>query len=155
MKQFLKQLMKQRGLGALKLDEMTIFNVVGKYGHYQVKVGPENKKNHTRPIEISGEIHHLFVAKDSITPLPTHEEINRNMQGTVIMKNIEVHLFDRSGKGNGVQIINSEVDGAHPHDQINLGGKTGLNLIHKYSESGKLANETYQIVQSDILSSAK
>jgi hypothetical protein len=84
-------------------------------------------------------------------PLPTHEDIVNNMRGTIIMNEVVVHLFDSDGKGTKVLIKKPQIDGAHPRVNINLAGKEGEQRLQKLDASGKLAEETYEIVQKDIL----
>ncbi len=151
---FLNMLMRQsRSLHKLKPKEVMIFNVSGNFGNYQIMIGPENVANHTRPIEINGSIHHLFVTKNRIEPLPTREEVTNNLRGTIIMNDITVHLFDKNGDGKEVLIERNEMDGAHAREQINLAGDEGDQIMHESETTGRLANETYQIVQEDILRS--
>lgn len=156
MKQFMEAMILQnKVLRKLNPREVTIFNVKGNFGHYQVKLWPMDPKEHSRPIEINGEIHHLFVTKDKVGPLPKHDEVLRNMRGTVIMKDISIHLFDEKGDGHAVKIERIESDGAHAKKRINLAGDEGEKIIHEMEATGRLANETYHIVQEDILKSMK
>jgi len=153
---FLGELLrKKKELASLKKREVSVFNVRGNYGDYQVKLGPLDEKRHTRPIEINGEVHHLFLTHNKILPLPTHEDIKNNMRGTVIMSEVTVHLFDNEGKGRAVAIKKPKIDGAHPRNEINLAGKEGDDALHRMEANGKLAEETYRIVQEDILKSLK
>lgn len=144
-----------RSLHRLKPKEMTIFNVMGNFGNYQITIGAEEGKNHTRPIEINGKIHHLFVTRDHIEPIPTATEVKNNLKGTIIMNDVTVHLFDKNGEGKKVVIERSERDGAHAREQINLAGDEGNKIMHESEATGKLANETYHIVQEDILRSMR
>lgn len=147
-KTFLKGLM-QGGHLHLRQKEVAIFNVVGNYGNYQVKIGPMS--HHARSIEVNGRVHHLFASGNHVQPLPTHEEINRNLKGTVVMNDVAVQLFDRTGKGFHVTIKHPKTEGAHPRESINLGGVAGKKMMENLERSGRLADEAYQIIQEDIL----
>jgi hypothetical protein len=154
MGKFIESLMKRdKILKKLKRKEVMIFNVNGSYGVYQVKIGPEDTIDHSRSIEINGQIHHLFLSKKRIEPLPAKEDINNNMRGTVIMRDITVHLFDKNGEGHKVKIERSEIDGVHAKNQINLAGQDGEKMLNEIEATGKLADEAYQIIQKDILKS--
>lgn len=150
---FLTDLRKrERVLQHLKKKEVTIFNVSGRYGFYQVKIGPERQDRH-RPIEINGRIHHLFLNYRGVEPMPTKDEVDHNLRGTIIMKDVTIHLFDKDGDGHAVTIEHIETDGAHARQSINLAGENGEKIMHDLEITGKLANETYHIVQEDILKS--
>lgn len=144
----------EKRLKRLKPKEIVIFNVHGTYGDYQIKIGPEDKR-HRRSVEINGKVHHLFISKQHVEPLPTHDEIHNNMRGTIIMNEVTVHLFDEKGDGRAVKIQRPSIDGAHARENINLAGKTGEKALHEFEKSGRLANETYHIVQDDVLKSLK
>ncbi|MBI2341716.1 MAG: hypothetical protein HYU98_03155, partial [Deltaproteobacteria bacterium] len=116
-------------------------------------IGPEDSIDHTRSVEINGQIHHLFLSKKKVEPLPTKEDIDRNMRGTAIMRDITVHLFDKDGEGHKVKIERSETDGVHAKNQINLAGEDGEKMINELEATGELASEAYQIIQKDILKS--
>lgn len=151
---FLTLLMRKAHLTRkLKHKEVAIFNVSGNYGNYQIKIGAEDETSHMRPIEINGKIHHLFVNKEHVEPIPTKDEIDHNLRGTIIMNDVTVHLFDSKGDGRAVTIEHVDFDGAHPRESINLAGTDGEKLMHEIEATGKLANETYHIVQEDILKS--
>lgn len=152
---FSSLLMKnEKRLGHPKPREVVIFNVHGNYGDYQIKVGPEDRR-HRRSVEINGKIHHLFITKQHVAPLPTHDEVKKNMRGTIIMNEVTVHLFDEKGDGHAVKIEREDFDGAHARENINLAGKLGEETLYKFEKTGRLANETYHIVQDDILKSLK
>lgn len=142
--------------------EIHVFNINGNYGHYQLEIGPEytehqcksmHLKPHSRPLMINGEIHHLFMTKNALTPTPTHEEVNRNLRGTVIMKDLKIHIFDNDGMGESVKIEKMEENGVSPRELINLAGERGSEMMHDYKSTGKLAKETYKLIQQDILRS--
>lgn len=158
MRSFVEEIiMRNKALKKLKPNDVTIFNVKGNFGSYQIKICAVDEKFHSRPVEINGEIHHLFVTKDVIAPLPTHDEINHNMRGTVIMKDITIHLFDEKGDGIAVRLeqSNGNGNGAHARKLINLAGEKGVEFLNNMETTGRLANDTYHIVQEDILKSFK
>ena len=149
---FLNNLFRRdRVLKKLRPHEVAIFNVHGNFGDYQVKVFEKNPQLKTRSVEISGHIHHLFVNDKKVEAMPTKNEIKKNLKGTVIMRDITVHLFDKDGRGARVTIKNPKNDGAHAAEKINLAGSLGPKIIKGYERSEKLANKTYKIVQRDIL----
>jgi len=150
---FLVQLVKrERALTHLKKREMAIFNVCGRYGQYQIMVGPENSHHH-RPIEINGRVHHLFLNRKGLEALPTKEEVDHNLKGMIIMNEVTVHLFDKNGDGKKILVQHIERDVPHARENINLAGDEGPKMLRELEESGKLADEAYQIVQKDILRS--
>lgn len=152
---FIERLINQnQAIKRLKPHDVMIFNVNGNLGYYQIKIGPLETATNTRPIEINGQIHHLFLSKNHIEPLPTQEEVRNNLKGLVIMRDISIHLVDEDGAGFKVKIERHELDGAHAKNLINLGGKSGEEMLHELEESGRLAEETYHIVQEDILKAA-
>src|SRR3989338_388085 len=136
---------RQKGLASLKHKEVAIFNIDGTYGTYQIKVGPVDPMNHSRSIEIVGQIHHLFATKNNVHPLPTRQEIDNNLRGTVIMRDVTVPLFDEKGQGIAVQI--KQPNGIHPMKNINLAGEDGDKIITGLGTNEKMANEAYRIVQ--------
>lgn len=137
----------------LSRKQIAIFSVNGNYGSYQIKIGPADGRKHNRPIEINGRIHHLFVHGNHVMPLPTSDEVNSNLQKTVVMNDVRIRLVDKDGNGMAVRIKNPLVDGVHARKNINLAGKDGDKMMSHLEASGQLANETYQIVQEDILKS--
>lgn len=151
---FLRRLLKgHKDLGKIKSNELAIFNVCGNYGHYQIKIGPLDEKTKARSVEINGKVHHLFINNKHVEPLPSHDEIKNNMRGTIIMNEVSLHLYDKEGEGKKVIIERKDADGAHARQHINLAGEDGEKMLHECESTGQLANETYQIVQEDILKS--
>jgi hypothetical protein len=144
-------LLKKKHISQLRPDEVVIFNVQGSYGNYQVKVGALNKEDGSRSIEINGRIHHLFVSNECVRPIPSHEDVKHNMRGTIIMNDISVELFDGSGQGMNVVIEPQRPHKLHPSRHINLAGDSGKKYLNDFESSQKMADETYQIVQEDIL----
>ncbi len=148
---FLVQLLKKERISRLRPDEVVIFNVQGSYGNYQVKVGALNKEDNTRPIEINGNVHHLFISKEHVRPIPSHEDVKHNMRGTIIMNDINIELFDSSGHGMNVIIEPQKPHKLHPSRYINLAGDSGERYLNEFESSQKMADETYRIIQEDIL----
>jgi hypothetical protein len=152
---FIERLINQnQALKRLKPHNIMIFNVSGNLGYYQVKVGPLNADTNTRQIEINGQIYHLFISKNHIETIPTSEEVKNNLRGLVIMKDIMIHLIDEDGAGFKVKIERHNLDGVHPRNLINLGGDNGREMLQKLEESGRMAEETYHLIQEDILKSS-
>lgn len=140
--------------------EVHIFNIYANYGHYQVAIGPEytpeeakrlNVPLHTRPVEINGEIHHLFISKDGVSPLPSKKQVDSNLKNTIILKDLSIHIKDKKGDGSSIEINKLNFDGVHAKENINLAGRDGERLMHKMEDSGSLNKTTYKIVQDDIL----
>ncbi len=148
---FLVQLLKKEHISRLRPDEVVIFNVHGSYGNYQVKVGALNKENNSRPIEINGNVHHLFISKERVRTLPSHEDIKHNMKGTIVMSDISIELFDGSGHGMNVIIEPEKTHKLHPNKYINLAGDVGEKYLNAFESGQKMADETYRIIQEDIL----
>jgi hypothetical protein len=142
---------KVRSLKKLRPQDVHVFTIDANYGHYQIVIGP--KKGHNqRDVEITGEIHHLFVSPYSITANPTRHEIYENMKNTIIMRNLEIHLHDPKGDGKNLLMKDCK---AHPREYINLAGKNGLLLMKHIEGSRRLSHAAYKIIQEDILRSLK
>lgn len=158
---FIKLLLKYRAeLKRLRPRDICVFNVIANYGSYQIIVGPEysdaeckrlNVKPHSRSIVINGSMHHLFVNPRHVSALPDHEDVRSNLRGSVIMKDIVIHILDQDGRGSSVKITRIGQDGVHAKQNINLAGEKGIPMIENYMSSGRLAIETYKIIQRDIL----
>lgn len=142
---------KVRSLKGLKPHDVHVLTVNANYGHYQIVVGPR-RKNRERDLEIRGEIHHLFVSPHSIRPNPSRHQINDNLKGTVIVRDLEVRLHDPKGDGKNLMMKDCE---AHPREYINLAGKKGDMLMHDLESGNKLSMAAYRIIQEDILHSLK
>lgn len=152
---FLEKLMERVQL-AEKMDpnEIHVFNVHASYGHYQITIGPvakvlQQRRSH-RPVEINGAMHHLFVTKNHIAPHPTHQQIHNNLKGCVIMRDLTLHLKDPTGSGRKVDPVN-RTRAIEAREKINLAGEKGNEMLKKLTYTGKLAKDTYKIVQEDIL----
>lgn len=144
----------------MRPKEIRVFSVNANYGTYQVKVGPEHSpltcrqlgtRPHSRPIEIHGELHHLFIENgNNISAIPSHEAIDNNLKGTVIIKGLTVHLKDEHGNGIGVADGPDAAHTVEARERINLAGEPGEKAVIQLEQTGKLAKETYRIIQSDI-----
>lgn len=152
---FLEKLMERVQL-AEKMDpnEVHVFNVHASYGHYQITIGPVEKvlqqRGSHRPVEINGAMHHLFVTKNHIAPHPTHQQIHNNLKGCVIMRDLTLHLKDPTGSGKKIDPA-SRTRAIEAREKINLAGEKGNEMLKKLTYTGKLAKDTYKIVQEDIL----
>lgn len=158
---FLKVLMTyDPSLKKMRPKEIRVFNVNANYGTYQVKVGPEHSpltcrqlgtKPHSRPIEIHGELHHLFIENGNrVSAMPSHEAIDSNLKGTVIIKGLTVHLRDEQGNGSDISDTPYTLHAVEARERINLAGENGEKAVMNLEQSGKLAKETYRIIQTDI-----
>lgn len=137
-----------RSLKNIGPNDMHIFTINANYGHYQIIVRGRqaNKTN----LEINGEIHHLFVSPNGISPNPSRQEIHENLKNTVIMRDLSVHICDDNGNGKKVVIKKSDV---HPRECINLAGKDGEKMLKNAETHGRLEQAAYHIIQEDILHS--
>ncbi|HPW44967.1 MAG TPA: hypothetical protein PKU96_01185 [bacterium] len=151
---FFKQLAEVvKDLKDMKPGEVHVISVNANYGHYEIVIGPENSEDRQRPIEINGEIHHLFVSPEDVRPLPTKRQITSNLKNTVIVKHLTIHLKDPKGDGKNLTIVNHDESGLRAREFINLAGKDGEQLASDIERDSKYSLAAYQIVQKDILSS--
>lgn len=152
-------------LKKLKPRQVCIFNVFTKHGNYQVYIGPEcvgteckkmHVKPHSRKLEINGSMYHLFVNPKHISADPQQEDLRSNLRGSVIMRDIAIHIVDQDGSGAHIQIedvqSSSMIEEGH---KINLAGEKGDHMLERFRSSGKLMKETYKIIQEDILEAIK
>ena len=139
----------------MKPDEMHVITVHANYGNYEIVIGPENKSapegKHLRSIEINGEIHHLFISPESISPNPSKQQVHDKLKHTVIMQDLTVHLLDANGDGRHASGHDGSKHGVMPRGMINMAGQEGEELLHQVEESGQLNDITYRIIQNDIL----
>jgi hypothetical protein len=140
-------------LRKMKPGESHVFSINASYGHYQLVVGPGPKggRMEMRPIEINGEIHHLFVTPRSISALPSRAQVEENLKDTVIVRGLSIHLCDPKGDGRHLAPGNGAGNGIHAREYINLAGSSGEKLIDDVERSDDLSLEAYRIVQEDIL----
>lgn len=139
----------------MKPEDMHVLTVHANYGNYEIVIGPEmpedkGGKRH-RELEINGEVHHLFISEDAITPNPSNEQIHDKLKDTVIMQDLSVHLRDANGDGQHAIGNNGSKRGVMPRGMINMAGHRGEELVHEIEENGELDDMTYQIIQEDIL----
>lgn len=155
---FLEKLLERVHLDVnLPPNEVHVFNVHASFGHYQVIIGPASKmlnrnkgKLDDRALEINGAMHHLFVTKTKVTPHPSHHQIHNNLKGCIIMRDLSIHIKDSTGKGR--KVARDQRDHAvECREKINLAGNNGEKFLKRMELTGKLAKDTYKIVQEDIL----
>ncbi|MDO8527848.1 MAG: hypothetical protein Q7T03_09200 [Deltaproteobacteria bacterium] len=150
----------QRLLDRVKLsqeltpNEVHVFNVHAYYGHYQIIIGPAdkllNKNMSQRCVEINGAMHHLFITKNNIAPHPSQRQIHNNLKGCIIMRDLTLHMKDPTGSGRKVEGTSVQ-DILFAREKINLAGIEGDKFLKRMENTGKLAKETYKIIQEDIL----
>lgn len=153
---FLEMLMRRvRELKGMKPGDVHVISINARYGHYQIVIGPEKDegvprgKAHTRPIEINGEIHHLFISPHTVRAHPSRNEVMENLKHTVIMRDLSVHLVDPNGDGRHIDAP----DGINARQFINLAGEEGEKMIERMCHSERLSLAAYKIIQKDILQS--
>lgn len=143
----------------MKPDEMHVITVHANYGNYEIVIGPEQGNSpegkHLRPIEINGEIHHLFISPEAIAPNPSKQQVDEKLKHTVIMQDLSIHLRDARGDGRHASGRNGSGAGVLPRGMINMAGPEGEELLHEVDRSGKLNDVTYKIIQQDILQALK
>ena len=149
----LKQLVKD--LKHMKHDEIHVISINANFGHYQILIGAECRQGEVleRPIEINGEIHHLFLSEEEIRTQPSRKQLMENLKDTVIMRNLHIHFKDPKGDGRHLQLTGG--NGIHPSEYINLAGKRGQRLLNNASSNVRMSLEAYRIIQQDILKSLK
>ena len=123
----------------------------GQFGEYRVIIGPlpQNKK-FPIPVEIIGEIHHLCISPNSVMPNPSKKDIENHLKDCSILNDITVHFEDSIGNFDGV-LERRVVNQVHPKSEINFCGEEGKKRVHQMTTTGLLAQETYNIIQEDIL----
>ncbi len=147
-------------LRSLSSQDSTSFMVNAQYGQYQITIGPEysatqcRKRHiplHSRPIKIEGEIDHLFLEPNQVTPLPSREQVNNQLRTSVVINGVRVHIFDVTGDGTPFRPDPGTQAKVEIRQTINLAGAEGEDRLVNYQRSGVLARETYRIIQEDIL----
>lgn len=142
---------KVKSLKKMKHGDVHVFTINANYGRYKIIVGPMKQNNHC-PVEIEGQVHHLFVSPKDIRPNPSQKQIRENLKHTVIIQDLSVHINDHSGSGKQP----SETEGsAKPREYINLAGKEGEKIIRRAKKHGRLSRAAYNIIQKDILRTLK
>lgn len=146
-----------QSLKHMKPGEVHVFSINASYGHYQIVIGPEQRgkerQEHKRPIEINGEIHHLFVSPRAVSIHPSRGQVMRNMKDTVIMRDLSIHLVDP--KGDGEHLEREANNNLHARECINLAGDDGEKIIEEAGNDANLMLAAYRIVQQDILASLR
>lgn len=157
-KKFLKELQTLVGaLKKMKPGETHVLNVNASYGHYQIVIGPGKKsraRGDERPIEIDGEIHHLFVTPEEIRAHPSRGQMMANLRDTVIMRGLHIHLMDPMGDGEHLSKGEGN-NGLHAKEYINLAGDAGEEIIERVEKSDEISFDMYRIVQQDIIKALK
>ncbi|MFH1830176.1 MAG: hypothetical protein ABH871_05315 [Pseudomonadota bacterium] len=160
-KVFLQELCNLIGaLKNMKPGETHVLSINANYGNYQLVIGPGAKRQSAqngdkRPIEINGEIHHLFATPAEVRPHPSKQQIIDNLKDTVIMKAVSIHLKDPMGDGMHLKGSDGNDNGLHAREFINLAGNKGDEIIDKMEHDDDISFKTYQLVQKDILKSLK
>lgn len=147
-----------RSLQHMKPEEVHIIQVRANYGTYQIVIGPESAlafNRHARPLEIRGEIPHLFMTPDQITPIPSNHQIAQHMKDTIIMRGLTVHILDEQGDGEHITRSDGESEAVKVREYINLAGDKGKKMLQKVESQGLLPKATYGIIQEDILHSLR
>lgn len=156
---FLAELVQAiKSLKKIGPNEVHVLTVNASYGRYQLIIGPKNKHingQHFRPIEISGEIHHLFATPKGFVPQPTKKQVLGNLRNTVIMRDLVIHLKDPTGDGRHIMLIRENDSGVHPREVINMAGKEGEKIADQAEHERKYSLAAYRIIQNDILRAVK
>jgi len=154
---FLSELRKViKSLKRMKPGEVHVLSINANYGHYQIVIGPEQGAKakgheHDRPIEINGEIHHLFVTPNKVQANPSKRQVLENLRDTVIMRNLSIHLCDPLGDGRHLEMPKDGNNGLHAREYINLAGDVGDELLDEAEHSPRLSLAAYRLIQKDIL----
>ena len=147
MEQLLAHIQLPRELGP---DDIHVVNVHARYGTYQIIIGPAHQKN--RPIDINGELHHLYIYPNRVRTMPTAQQTRDHLKGCIILRNLVLHLKDPNGDGKHLDPKKIR-HCIFCKDSINLSGDEKPMWMKEMEETGKLALSTYHIVQEDILRS--
>lgn len=136
----------------MRPGEVHVVSVNANYGHYQIIIKPIQGKGSSfeRPIEINGEIHHLFLSPKKLSAQPSKRQRIENLKDTVIMKNLNIHITDPMGDGRHISTPEHD-SGMHAIEYINLAGQGGNDLVDNAEHSRKYSLAAYRIVQNDIL----
>jgi hypothetical protein len=141
-------------LKEMKPGAVHILSVNARYGRYQIEIGPEKeggppRKRHGRSIEITGEIHHLFVSESAVRANPSRKQLRDNMRDTVIMKDLAIHVVDPDGRGD--HLARQAQNSVQARECINLAGDDGADMIEEAKSGKRITMEAYRIAQEDIL----
>lgn len=147
-------------LRELRPHESTSFALNAYYGQYTITIGPEYSleqcrqlqlKTASRPIEVSGEVDHLFLEGDHVTALPSKEAIEGRLKATVIIHDLEVHICDPRGDGGHILIESRQTEPLRFRKTTNLAGGSGARQLDQLHKNGTLTHKAYQIIQDDIV----
>lgn len=158
---FIDQLKRSvRSLKKMRPGEVHVFSINANYGHYQIVVGSHRDAVKRRypgkylPIEINGEIHHLFISPHAIRIHPSKTQMLKNLNNTVIVRDVAVHI--RDPKGDGRHVVEQAKDvGVRAREYINLAGVEGQKLLEETHHKNRLTMAAYRIIQKDIIESLR
>ncbi|MBI2346481.1 MAG: hypothetical protein HYV03_06300 [Deltaproteobacteria bacterium] len=137
-----------------------VVEVTANYGRYRLLIGPEYSMRecrrrrmpmHSRPIALEGTIDHLVIDGERVSPMPDRATVARQLVGTVVIHGVTVHLYDVIGDGEQWQGDPGHRDRLEIAETINLAGACGEGQLARWCSNGRLATETYRIIQQDIL----
>lgn len=157
-KVFLKELRNLVGaLKQMKPGETHILSIDANYGRYQLMIGPgrDGESEDHRPIEIDGEIHHLFMTPEEVRLHPSKRQVKDSMKDTVIMRGLHVHLMDPEGDGDHLARPGNGGCCLKAKEYINLAGKEGERMIDEMEHGDEISQDTYRIIQEDIINTLK
>ncbi|MBI4366149.1 MAG: hypothetical protein HY543_04940 [Deltaproteobacteria bacterium] len=141
------------GLAPTAQCDLTIRARLGAYRiHIGAEYSPEECRTrglarHSRPIRIEGEIDHLYVRETDVVALPDRHDMEHALMGTVVIRGVRVHLFDRQGRGE----LSPNEQAVEVKEELNLAGPAGATRLETIRRDGRLAREAYGIIQQDIL----
>ena len=147
-------------LRSLGPQESKTFDVQAQFGEYHITIGPEYSATHcrqlhvplhSRPIQVEGEIDHLFLEPDQVCAFPSRELVNQQLRTTVVINGVRVHIFDLHGDGASYRANPTPASRVEIRQAINLAGPEGEDRLVNYQRSGALTRETYRIIQEDVL----
>lgn len=147
-------------LRTLGPEESKTFDINAHYGQYHITVGPEYETAecrrrhvplHSRPIKVEGEIDHLFLEPNQVSPHPSRDVVNRQLRTTVVINGVRVNIFDVHGDGSSCRPDTTANARIEIRQAINLAGPDGEDRLVNYQRSGVLVRETYRIIQEDVL----
>lgn len=140
-------------LKRMKPNDVHIIHVRASYGNYQLVIGPTGpgRKKELRPIEINGNLHHLFISPEKVTANPTHRQVENYMRDTVIMRDVTIHILDSAGEGKEISASRGHLSPVLAKEYINLAGPDGDSMLKIKEMNGELTKAAYHIIQSDIL----
>jgi hypothetical protein len=141
-------------------QDYTSFDLDANYGHYRITIGTEYsatecRRRHipprSRPIQIEGDIDHLFIEPNSITAQPLPETVAGHLKATVVIQGVRVHISDPDGDGRMIEMEAIPRDEIDISQTINMAGKEGQARLQGLLKSGQLTQEAYRIIQEDVI----